>query len=281
MAAPVDQFRELLDAEVSVDLGKLIDIAKHGIPGKVRGEVWEYLLEVSKPDKSEEMKQDRKHTQDYMEIDKSSTDVRKSVQHHLKRYNPKMAFFHSPAIQQRFENIMCSHHNYDGGSDVSSIGGLVAMLGPFVYCMKKESQQFWCFQAFMKKRARHFDADSINRQLSRFMMCFRSILPELFNHFEEEELSPKHYIVDWLKYLLAPNLRLECIMRLWDTYFSIPNGFDLHIYVCIAILSHCSEALMELEMFELKLFLQHLPMIDMDEIISKAHNIRLEVINET
>lgn len=32
---------------------KLIDISRHGIPSKVRGEVWKYLLGVSKPDKGE------------------------------------------------------------------------------------------------------------------------------------------------------------------------------------------------------------------------------------
>ena len=32
----------------------------------------------------------------------------------------------------------------------------------------------------------------------------------------------------------------ECTLRLWDTYFSSEEGWDLHIYVCLAILRQCS-----------------------------------------
>jgi hypothetical protein len=32
-------------------MAKLTDSARHGIPEKIRGEVWKYLLDVSKPDK--------------------------------------------------------------------------------------------------------------------------------------------------------------------------------------------------------------------------------------
>jgi len=67
------------------------------------------------------------------------------------------------------------------------------------------------------------------------------------------------------------------VLRLWDTYFSVPDGLELQVYVCLAILMNCSEDLMELEVSELRAFLQHLPAMDMDEIISQAYNIRDEV----
>lgn len=89
--------------------------------------------------------------------------------------------------------------------------------------------------------------------------------------------------MSWLSYLLSRELPLECTLRLWDTYFSGSDGFDLHIYVCIgtqldlshmnlrhllAILVNCSESLVELEVSELKSFLQRLPYMDMDEVRS-------------
>jgi len=40
-----------MNAEVFVELDKLKDVAKHGIPDAVRGEVWKYLLGVQHPDK--------------------------------------------------------------------------------------------------------------------------------------------------------------------------------------------------------------------------------------
>lgn len=40
----------------------------------------------------------------------------------------------------------------------------------------------------------------------------------------------------------------------------------MNIDTCLAIVMNCSEELMELEISELKAFLQHLPMMDMDEV---------------
>ena len=51
MACTEEEFQELLGGDVRVDMEKLADISKYGIPDKVRGEVWKYLLDVSKPDK--------------------------------------------------------------------------------------------------------------------------------------------------------------------------------------------------------------------------------------
>lgn len=51
MAGTEDDFLELLGGEVMIDMDRLVDTARHGIPDKVRGEVWKHLLEVSKPDK--------------------------------------------------------------------------------------------------------------------------------------------------------------------------------------------------------------------------------------
>jgi hypothetical protein len=45
------QVRELLESEDIVEFDKIVDLAVHGIPAKTRGEVWKYLLLVSKPDK--------------------------------------------------------------------------------------------------------------------------------------------------------------------------------------------------------------------------------------
>jgi len=51
MASTVDEYQELMANEVYVEIDKLQDIAKHGIPDEVRGEVWKYLLGVQDPDK--------------------------------------------------------------------------------------------------------------------------------------------------------------------------------------------------------------------------------------
>ena len=66
--------------------------------------------------------------------------------------------------------------------------------------------------------------------------------------------------------MLASNLSLIDVIRLWDTYFSSDEGFELHIYVCLAILITHTEELLELEYSELIHFLKYLPNMDMDQV---------------
>jgi len=280
MSATIDQFREILDSEVCVEIGKLKNIAKYGIPSKVRGEVWKYLLEVSKPDKSEEMKHERRQNQEYREINKVySFDVRNSLKNQIVRTYPKVTFFHQEDIQNLIQKILSAYLNYHTDNDFDDCTNKrsISLIGPLVYSLKDEAQTFWCFDALMKKIESHFAQDSLQDKLSRFMMYFRSVQSELYNYFEEEELLPNQWATSWLKYLLSQELPFDCVLRIWDTYFAGPDGLDLHIYVCLAILRNCSEELMELEISELKAFLQRLPAMDMDEIITQAFNIRDEI----
>ena len=36
-----------------------------------------------------------------------------------------------------------------------------------------------------------------------------------------------------VQHLLSRSLPVECVLRLWDTYFSCDEGYDLHIYACL------------------------------------------------
>lgn len=93
-----------------------------------------------------------------------------------------------------------------------------------------------------------FDQSPFHERVSLFATQFRSQLPELYclhiirllmqsewvnrsSHFEEEELDIKECVTSWFKFLLARELPLPCLLRLWDTYLA--NGLDLHFYVCL------------------------------------------------
>ena len=53
---------------------------------------------------------------------------------------------------------------------------------------------------------------------------------------------------------------------------------ELHIYVCLAILETCNEELMELDDAEVLWYLQHLPDMDMGQVLTQAFNIKDDVI---
>jgi phosphopantothenate synthetase len=48
MAATLEEYRDILIADTFVDLTRLKLCAQQGVPSEIRGEVWKYLLGVSK-----------------------------------------------------------------------------------------------------------------------------------------------------------------------------------------------------------------------------------------
>lgn len=161
------------------------------------------------------------------------------------------------------------------------------------------------------------------------MTLLRTTLPELHAYFEEEEVDIVGFATSWLQHLLAGEMRIEDLMRLWgkslsarlgallcyaaschfhaeaqtsrrldvwkgfalvtdhpspfpfrlrffsflflsfrfaDTYFAVPDPLDLHLYVCIAILTNCKDALEELDQSETKTMLFSLPPLDVDRV---------------
>ena len=53
---------------------------------------------------------------------------------------------------------------------------------------------------------------------------------------------------------------LKCVIRMWDTYMSEPDGFsEFHLYVCAAFLAKWSEKLRKMEFADIMMFIQSLP----------------------
>ncbi|TKY88289.1 hypothetical protein EX895_002641 [Sporisorium graminicola] len=152
---------------------------------------------------------------------------------------------------------------------------LVYLCAPFVQCVRVEAGMYFAFEKLMMLMARHSARHPLPRQVATFLTLFRTTLPELHSYFEEEEVDIIGFATNWLQHLLAGELRIEDLMRLWDTYFALPDFLDLHLYVCIAILTNCKDSLEELDRSETRSMLDSLPALDIDRIINEAINIRL------
>jgi hypothetical protein len=180
-------------------------------------------------------------------------------------------------VSKKLVKILGAYLNYN--SDLEYKPEIVYLLIPFVYVgITSECDIFWCFDALVRKTERYFSEQPVASQIAKFQTFLRSLNPALFNFFEEEELSPNDFATSWIQFLLAKELPLKCLVRLWDTYFSRIDAFNLHIYVCLAILQNLCDELQELQEFsEIKLKLQHLPDLPIDEIICQAENIKQEI----
>jgi hypothetical protein len=117
----------------------------------------------------------------------------------------------------------------------------------------------------------------MSERISDFMMLFKIFIPELFKHFEEEEVDIKDFIKSWFSTLLAKELPLECVLRLWDLYLTHSLGLELHVYSCLAILLYFRETFEDLDDSDIRCVIRKLPLLDMDHIISEARRLRIEV----
>lgn len=168
-------------------------------------------------------------------------------------------------------------HTTSGACDTAAEfhPALVYLCAPFVQCVRVEAGMYFAFEKLMTLMARHSARHPLPRQVATFLTLFRTTLPELHSYFEEEEVDIIGFATNWLQHLLAGELRIEDLMRLWDTYFALPDFMDLHLYVCIAILTNCKDSLEELDRSETRSMLDSLPPLDVDRIINEAINIRL------
>ena len=62
------------------------------------------------------------------------------------------------------------------------------------------------------------DEQNIKKRLDLFNDIFKINLPELFEHFQENEILPEHYLLEWLMTLYTRNLYFDLSLRIWDIY---------------------------------------------------------------
>jgi hypothetical protein len=140
-------------------------------------------------------------------------------------------------------------------------------------------------------------------RISQFLSAFRLVMPELASYFDDEGIGGwgDDWVGGWVGWFCAKELcgkiNDEVKARLWDVYFSYPPttphipdgglddvdlpdgpGEDLHIYICIALLKSCADALEVLEQSEIRTLLQQLPPVeDVEGILREAKRIKEKV----
>jgi hypothetical protein len=63
-----------------------------------------------------------------------------------------------------------------------------------------------------------FDEHHIRKRLQIFKQIFYTNLPELCDHFENLDILPEHYLIEWIMTLFSRNLNIDLSARIWDVY---------------------------------------------------------------
>ncbi|KAK4703364.1 hypothetical protein P7C70_g2858, partial [Phenoliferia sp. Uapishka_3] len=195
------------------------------------------------------------------------------------------------AFTTSVENVLSAFLNRNRNIEYKT--GLVQLVAPFVWTLKTEAGMYFCFERLMTKigsspslpiRSTQLtpftkpdestEGTTLSSRISFFLSLFRSILPDLWSYFDEEDVDVRELASAWLQWYFAKEMPVDILMRLWDVYFSVEDLVDLHQYVCLAILTTCKETLEELDESEVRSFLLNLPPLDVDRLIVEANNIK-------
>ncbi|ORX44000.1 RabGAP/TBC [Hesseltinella vesiculosa] len=236
-------YEEILQSEVYVDVDRLRILARHGVPQQIRGEVWKYLLGVERADRCKSpITIPPQRLEEYGQIDKTDPDVAKRIRGEVNRYQRKVKELEGKHFAEQFENVILAYLNTN--RNVEYTPGLVALCAPFLYCLDKECDAYYCFERMMQAI--------------------------------DEEVDLNEWVTSWLQNLLAKEMAFEDVLRLWDVYFAILDPLELHPFVCLAILRHVKEKLEDLEQSEIRTILLRLPRLNIRMIVAEAVNLRHE-----
>ncbi|KAJ1660051.1 hypothetical protein IWQ61_000982 [Dispira simplex] len=268
-----------LDSETYVDVDRVRELCRDGVPPEIRGQVWKYLLGVELADRSSEACLERAGEEEYADIEKHNSEYSRKIQKDTARYlqrKPHRAL--SKESAPVFEAVINAYLNRNGG--VSYNPGLVALCAPLVVTFRRESDIFFCFERIVNLLNDYMLDHPIHTRVAEFLTLFRRTLPDLFNYFQEEEVDMNEWPSSWLLFLLSRELPLDNTIRLWDYYFTHASMVRFHTFVCLAILKLYQPNLEDLEQSEIRTVLCRLPGIDVDKALATATSIEHQVLNQ-
>lgn len=309
-AAKNAKFAELLEAR-NIDLESLRALSWTGIPTKSQPTAWKLLLgylPLNSERRDGTLKRKRKEYADavpqYFNISESErtaqeVQILRQILVDVPRTNADMPLFHQDAVQRLLERILyiwAIKHPASG-----YVQGINDLLTPFfvvflsahvdevyscdISTVSKEdlaaveADCYWALTKMLDGIQDHytFQQPGVQRMVNKLEELIKRMDAALYEHLQNEGMQFLQFAFRWMNCLLLREFSLKAIVRLWDTYLSQDNGFEVfHVYVCASFLLTWSAKLRDMEFQDLVLFLQDLPTRDwganeVETLLSQAY----------
>lgn len=300
--ARLEKFGKLLSGPTT-DLDQLRKMSWNGVCKVLRGTTWRLLSGYLPPtiDRRQatlERKQAEYHNfvlQYYpTRHDPLHQETYRQIHIDIPRTNPLIPIFQQEVVQEIFERILfiwAIRHPASGY--VQGINDLVVPF--FVVFLSEhiekdvetyninlipkdvldmvEADTFWCMSKLLDGIQDNytFAQPGIQMKVNKLQDLILRIDGRLHEHILKHGIDYLQFTFRWMNNLLMRELPLRASIRLWDTYWSEPDGFAIfHLYVCAALLTMFSKDIMAKTEFQtLMVFLQNLPCQDWkDEDVS-------------
>ena len=150
-------------------------------------------------------------------------EISKRIRGEVSRfYHARQRHFDNiPNVPLMMENVISAYMS--AHRDVDYSHSLVYLCGPLALTIKKESEVYYAFEKVMDAQstylflftlvAEHFSTVSLSGRISNFLMLFMTLIPDVYRHFEDEEVDLKEFANSWFQTLLAKELPFECTLK--------------------------------------------------------------------
>ncbi|XP_030056466.1 TBC1 domain family member 4 isoform X2 [Microcaecilia unicolor] len=232
------------------DMEEIHTALKEGTPKSRRGEIWQFLAvqyrlrhrlpnKLQPPDIS------------YKELLKQLTAQQHSILVDLGRTFPTHPYFSAQlgAGQLSLFNLLKAYSLLD--KEVGYCQGISFVAGVLLLHMSEEQAfemlKFLMYDLGFRKQYRP-DMMSLQIQMYQLSRLLHDYHRDLYNHLEENEISPSLYAAPWFLTLFASQFSLGFVARVFDIIFL--QGTDVIFKVALSLLSNNEALIMECDNFE-------------------------------
>ncbi|XP_063102916.1 TBC1 domain family member 4 isoform X2 [Cavia porcellus] len=237
-------------AKIRCDMEDMHSVLKEGVPKSRRGEIWQFLalqyrLRHRLPNKHQPP------DTSYKELLKQLTAQQHAILVDLGRTFPTHPYFSVQlgAGQLSLFNLLKAYSLLD--KEVGYCQGISFVAGVLLLHMSEEQAfemlKFLMYDLGFRKQYRP-DMTSLQIQMYQLSRLLHDYHRELYNHLEENEISPSLYAAPWFLTLFASQFPLGFVARVFDIIFL--QGTEVIFKVALSLLSSQETLIMECENFE-------------------------------
>ncbi|XP_072041794.1 TBC1 domain family member 12-like isoform X2 [Amphiura filiformis] len=248
------------------------DIWWQGIPPSVRGKVWllaignelnitHELFEIFLARAKDRIKVfSEPDTDDCEEVHAASREASVEViQLDVARTFPQLCIYQKGGpYYDLLHSVLGAYACYR--PDVGYVQGMSFIAAIFLLYLDP-SDAFICFANLLNKSCQlaffRLEQPVMQSYFSTYEDYFQDNLPTLYAHFQEQELTPDLYIIEWLYTLHSKSLPLDVSCRVWDVFFR--DGEEFLFRTALGILLLYEDILLNMDFIQLAQFLTKLP----------------------
>uniref|UniRef100_W5N029 TBC1 domain family member 4 n=1 Tax=Lepisosteus oculatus TaxID=7918 RepID=W5N029_LEPOC len=262
-------------AKARCDMEEIHSALSQGVPKNRRGEIWQFLAHQYRLRHRLPCKQQPPDTS-YKELLKQLTAQQHAILVDLGRTFPTHQYFSTQlgAGQLSLFNLLKAYSLLD--VEVGYCQGISFLAGVLLLHMSEEQAfemlKFIMYDLSFRKQYKP-DMVSLQIQMYQLSRLLHDYHRDLYDHLEENEISPSLYAAPWFLTLFASQFPLGFVASIYDLIFL--QGTEVIFKVALYLLSSHESRIMECDSFEtivdfLKSTIPNLTLAQMEKTISQV-----------